>query len=253
MTAFSIKVSEAVYVEDGLLHLGGKPIDKFEILGTLGDGSNANGVVFNALHRHLKQPRAVKVWMKLRKADRRDKVAQGIAEARKLAASDPDWVVVIHDIEQVGGFLYSSMEKVNGHTLSEALKMRRYSPLHLAGEYWRAISATTTDTLYHGDAHTGNVMVFAEPTHAFKMIKLLDFGTSIFAGRENSLRRHARVVRETFGMIVASYPKAETALMEEVDARGGHMKFDPELYLTAIRRINSERFPDTPYYGDDDL
>jgi hypothetical protein len=45
----------------------------------------------------------VKVWLKLRETDRRNKVVQGIAEAQKLAAGDPKRVVLIYDAETAGG------------------------------------------------------------------------------------------------------------------------------------------------------
>jgi hypothetical protein len=64
MNGFSATFSKDVVVKDGKLHLRDKPIERFEITDVLGDG--ANGVVLDARHRLLNQPRAVKVWMKLR-------------------------------------------------------------------------------------------------------------------------------------------------------------------------------------------
>jgi serine/threonine protein kinase len=216
MSGYRTKVSNDVLVEDGVLYLKRKPIERFEIRGILGKG--VNGVVFDAHHRVLNQPRAVKVWMKLGGLDKRNKVTQGIAEAQKIAASDPKWVVMVYDAEVAGDFLYSSMEKIDGHTLTDELKASTdlFNRWCLAAQYVDAIQNTTTETLHHGDAHPGNAMVYREGDGygTFTKIKLLDFGTSVFSGREASEDRHWRIVYETFIRIIGPFESKDWALQQ---------------------------------------
>lgn len=197
-----------------MLYLKRKPIERFEIRGILGKG--VNGVVFDAHHRVLNQPRAVKVWMKLGGIDKRNKVTQGIAEAQKIAASDPKWVVMVYDAEVAGDILYSSLEKIVGHTLADELKGSAdlFNRWCLAGQFIDAIQNTTTDTLYHGDAHPGNVMVYREGDQygMYMKMKLLDFGTSIYSGKEASKGRHWRIVYDTFIRIVEPFKSKDWAL-----------------------------------------
>jgi serine/threonine protein kinase len=218
MSGYKAKISKDVVVEDGALYLKRKRIERFEIRGILGKG--VNGVVFDAHHRVLNQPRAVKVWMKLGGADKRDKVTQGIAEAQKIAASDPKWVVMVYDAEVAGDFLYSSMEKIVGHTLADELKgsVDLFNRWCLAGQFIDAIQNTTTDTLHHGDAHPGNVMVYREGDQygTYTKMKLLDFGTSIYSGKEASKDRHWRIVHETFIRIVEPFKSKDWALHQSI-------------------------------------
>ncbi|KAA0075885.1 protein kinase [Tardiphaga sp. P9-11] len=220
--AFKVKITKDVFVENGTLHLGKQTVDRFVIRGILGKG--ANGVVFDAHHLVLNQPRAIKVWLKLGGTDTRDKVTQGIAEAQKLAASDPRHVVMIYDAETAGQYLYSSMEKITGRTLAETLKDS--DDLHtrwmLARGYIHAIQSTTTSSLYHGDAHPGNVMVYDEDGDYGTMMrmKLLDFGTSLFSGKENSRARHWRIVYETFVRIIAPFNSKDWALEQSIPYEG---------------------------------
>jgi serine/threonine protein kinase len=218
MSNYKTKVSKDVLVEDGTIYLNRKPIERFEISGILGKG--VNGVVFDAHHRVLNQPRAVKVWMKLGGVDKRNKVTQGIAEAQKIAASDPKWVVMVYDAEVAGDFLYSSMEKIIGKTLGEELRESAdlFNRWCLAGQYVDAIKNTTTETLYHGDAHTGNVMVYRDGDEygTYTKMKLLDFGTSIYSGKEASKARHWRIVYETFLRIIEPFKSKDWALVQSI-------------------------------------
>lgn len=218
--SFDKKITEEVIVSMGTLQLGGEAVERFEIRGILGRG--VNGVVFDAYHRVLKQPRAVKVWLKLKKNDRRNKVIQGIAEAQKLAAADPQWVVIIYDADTAGGYLFSSMEKIYGRTLKAELAalppngglLPRW---HLAQQYVGAIQGTTTEIDRHGDAHSKNVMIYEEKVdyQVLKKMKLLDFGTSMFSDAESSRARHWRIVHETFMEIVRPFKSLNWAIEQQ--------------------------------------
>ncbi len=188
-------------------------------------GRGANGVVFDAHHKLLNKPRALKVWLNLRTSDERDKVAQGIAEAQKLAAADPKWVAIIYDAEVADGFFYSSMEKIEGETLKSALKKNpsKLDRWWLARLYMNAISHTTNEEDAHGDPHPGNVMVFHYQENKYDggtRLKLLDFGTSMFSGPVFSRDRHWKIVGETFRLIVRPLNHLEWALDQAIPFEG---------------------------------
>ena len=65
---------------------------------------------------------AVKIWMKLRERDRRDKFQKGIPEARKPADADnSDVAVRIHEAGDIGCLFYTTMEYFDGITVREWL------------------------------------------------------------------------------------------------------------------------------------
>jgi serine/threonine protein kinase len=72
-----------LHVECNRLYVLGQPIEGYEIHRKLGQG--ASGVVYLARNVTLDRLEAIKVWIKLRDGDNRDKVKQGVSEAAKLA------------------------------------------------------------------------------------------------------------------------------------------------------------------------
>lgn len=202
------QVNDHIIVRNGILTIGGTPIERFKLTRRLGSG--ANGVVFAGQRTWLKQPCAVKIWLKLRANDNRNKVEQGLQEAQKMARAHPDWVPTLYDADLVAGFFFTSMELIPGEPLKEYLKR----PLSKADRWWlarlyiNAIAKTTTHTTAHGDAHAGNVMVFDHTIDTYekaRRLKLLDFGTSVFLGHRGLGRRHWRIVHETFARIVGNF------------------------------------------------
>lgn len=201
----NVTVTPDVVVNDGTLTIKGTSITRFSLEREIGRG--ANGVVFAGRRVWLDQPCAVKLWLTLRTHDKRDKVRQGLAEARKMAAAHPEWVAALYDADLVEGVFFTSMEFIDGETLKEYLKkpLTKNRRWWLARLYINGIDKTTTTGTAHGDAHAGNVIVFDYIVDKFetaKRLKLIDFGTSIFASDGASTDRHWRVVEETFERIV---------------------------------------------------
>jgi hypothetical protein len=62
-----------------------------------------------------------------------------------------------------------------------------------------AIEKTSNMDTFHGDAHKKNVLVRIRKIDYEDVLelKLCDFGTSVFSGKDQSFERHWRVVRET--------------------------------------------------------
>ncbi len=190
-------------------HSAGQTLENYQVVRELGRG--ANGVVFLVKNDLLNRTEALKIWTKLRTRDKRDKVAQGIAEARKAHSAFGEFTPAIYHAEIVAGVFFVTMEFVEGTLLKNLLRLplsdvQRYL---LAFAYLNAIGATTKNGTFHGDAHSANVIVKADVLNELSGVKLLDFGTSIFIGRERAEARHWLVVHETLLSIIGETDKSD--------------------------------------------
>jgi serine/threonine protein kinase len=182
--------------EEGRLIVGGQEFKNYQILEKLGDG--ANGVVYRALNTILQREEAIKVWRTRNSRDVRNKVEQGLREAQKLARVSPQFAVTVYSAQEFGGTFLATMEYVEGKTLEWHQKNSDLSlRIRLAEVYLNSIVQTTTESTRHGDAHMKNVLVFEEKKSKYETVlrmKLCDFGTSIYSGKEASEQRHWRIV-----------------------------------------------------------
>jgi serine/threonine protein kinase len=183
------------------LFIGGEPLPDYVLEGEIGSG--ANGTVYRVRNEHIGRTEALKVWQTNRPQDQRDKVAQGIAEARKLSEARSDWVVPLYAVRVFGGHCIATMEYVDGVNLRDWLEKGQNLPRrYFVGlSYVRMMRELHFAGIYHGDPHWKNVMI-SEPVK----IRLLDFGTSLFSPVSNLRSRHWKVVEETFEKIVGCFP-----------------------------------------------
>lgn len=203
--------------EHKILHINDSPINSHEVLGVLGEG--ANGIVYLTNNRILDRKEAVKVWLKNREKDKRDKLEQGLAEARKLAAANKESAVEIYSTQIVDGVPIAMMEYVDGETLKEFKKRVNHkgSIIEVIRLYLEAIENTTTSEIFHGDPHLSNVLVYKYSPDIFTdetRLKLCDFGTSIFSGKEKSIDRHWRLVENSVVELTKGLDKFEFAQKE---------------------------------------
>lgn len=203
----STTINEDIRIDDGTLVIRDTRLEQFVIERQFPSG--ANGVAFAARHALLGSPRAVKIWMANRSNDDRDKLRQGVAEARAMAAAHPEWVASIHEADEAHGYFWGAMELLNGETLKSYLK-HAHTKQHLwmiARLYINGITAVTTSDSFHGDPHGGNVIVYdyeRGPKDSGKRLKFIDFGTSK-VGKGITRKRHWRIVNETFRKILDSF------------------------------------------------
>lgn len=173
-------------------------------------GKGANGYAVLCDNEFLSRKEVVKIWLKLRPNDSRDKIKQGMFEARKIAdAKDSSWYVA--DIYQAGiiknEYFFASFEYIHGETLDEWLKIEKspVNKLQIALLYLQAIIVTTNRGAIHGDPHSCNVILRINeerlPEERFTL-KLIDFGTSHFSKEGLSLERHWRIVDKTVDQIL---------------------------------------------------
>lgn len=201
----------------GILYKGNQlDLPGFEFLDALGSG--ANGVVFLVKNKWLNREEALKIWLALRDKDDRDKIAQGMLEAQKLADAECDAVIPIYAAGTIEGQLfYSTMQYVRGPSLRQVLKHPDLTPQHrllLGRKYGTALHEIADLGLVHGDPHDGNILLrFDLPPlgtifkdyHELQGIGPLvlakpvfcDFGVSKFMKRGSIRARHWRVSRET--------------------------------------------------------
>jgi len=149
-------------------------------------GKGANALVMKAEQPILGRYVAVKVWLKFKEKDNRDKKKQGIEESRKLSKLDHNNICRIYSVGTQNNILYAVLEYINGQTLKEYLSGT--PNLHHRLTIWREIASALEYSykreVFHGDVHTKNVLIYNN-----KSVKVLDFGTSFFAGKPFSIKR----------------------------------------------------------------
>jgi serine/threonine protein kinase len=162
----------------------------------------ASGIVFRYWNAVLHRTEALKIWLRLRPKDSRDKFDQGIREARAAARVKSKAAVVVYSAGVLADkYFYITMEFIEGLTLLACLErgMSRRDRIALARTYLDRLEEAEMQGIVHGDAHGRNVMIDSSST-----LRLLDFGTSRFTGSHKFRRRHCRLVEETLRVIFQS-------------------------------------------------
>lgn len=198
--------------DDGSITIGSKRIMVPGICLEKVIGSGANGIVARGHHLLLSVQVAVKFWIVLRRHDSRDKMAQGIAEVRKMFRTEHyRSVVLVRDAGQVDGVFYSVMDLFPGETLhawlrrSPSLGLRRLVARRLIDE----VCALSHLKIYHGDLHTRNILVDTRSDSLLEgrepRFGIIDFGTSVFGPQGASRARHWRVFTETLDRLLRPF------------------------------------------------
>lgn len=198
------------HVKGKRLIVAGQDFKNYEIIKEIGDG--ANGVVYHALNTILQREEAIKIWRSRNSGDYRNKLEQGLREAQKLAKASPEFAVTIYSAQELGGVFVATMEYVDGKTLQwHRINSGPDLRIRLADIYLTSIVYTTTAATRHGDAHEKNVLIYEEKSkyETLIKIKLCDFGTSLYGGKEASEQRHWRIVRETILKLTQDVPHRE--------------------------------------------
>jgi tRNA A-37 threonylcarbamoyl transferase component Bud32 len=177
----------------------------------------ANGYVFLALDRFLQRKVVVKVWVP-KAADWRDKIAQGVAEARKIASlRHPNIAEVFSAGQPTPNLFFLTMEYLEGPTLTQWLSAAGvdfYDRYRVWSGIYAALVFAHRQGVYHGDIHGGNVIVVGTSP------KVIDFGTSLFAGdRSRSQSRESRLIVELVGAIFPEHRVSDLAIGDWRDLR----------------------------------
>lgn len=182
------------------LTINGHKLESHTIIKKLGEG--ANGIVYLAKNKLLEREEALKIWIKQRKNDKRDKSTQAIFEAAKQASNNGKYAVQIFYIGELDNVIYALMEYVDGITLKEFCEQTDSAQtlVDFAYKYLKIIESITTSKTIHGDPHWKNVLIYHDHINRFQTnieMKLCDFGTSHFSSKEISKNRHWSIVKET--------------------------------------------------------
>lgn len=154
-----------------LLRVGELLANRYEIKEVLGAGGM--GVVYRALDRQLDEPVALKTL----KPDQADETAlerfkQEIRLARRITHRN---VVRTHDLGQVDGMYYITMEYVDGTTLKNLIRKRGKLPLGVTltvgKQLCRALEVAHEEGVVHRDIKPQNMVVDANG-----FLKVMDFG-----------------------------------------------------------------------------
>lgn len=169
------------------------------------NGKGANGQVFKCYHKLHDLEYAVKVWFP---RDTEEEVSEDrfLSEIQKIKKLDHPLIVRIDygDIstEEVERLYYCVMEYVEGTTLNEYLTVNiaLEEKISIARQIIEAMEYSHKNEIYHGDLHSKNVMVTSD-----KVVKILDFGTSIFSGDSSKLRSSWLLSKTLFSLIPTEY------------------------------------------------
>ena len=167
----------------------------------------ANGFVFVGNNKYLERKVAVKIWLKLRPKDERNKFLQGIDEVRKTDRAAGK-TIRIYDAGEISGIFYAVMEYFEGYTLKKWLKQSKPClkiRLNLAEEIIDSVYLATKSGIYHGDLHSKNILV--SKNNDFRII---DFGTSFFSNKKKSLRRHFDLIYKTMAELLFPFDPLKT-------------------------------------------
>lgn len=156
-------------------------IDNIRFTDYLGEG--ANSIVFTGFDELLERQLAIKIWVS-KPSDNRNKYLQALKEIKKIASLKHTNIVDIYGANSHHQSTISlEMELVKGITLREYIKSNQTDIKSLRKIWYQlfdAMSYCYKQGIYHGDLHDRNILIIEGSD-----IKIIDFGTSLFASDEN--------------------------------------------------------------------
>ena len=153
---------------------------RYQILKELGRGGM--GIVFHAYDKQLKEQVAIKILSPLlsNDADALERLKREVSAARRITHSN---VIRIHDISEINGLHFISMEYFHGSSLKEHVK--RNGPLstmqayNIAAQICDGLEAAHREGVVHRDLKSQNIIL--DPMNR---IKIIDFGLARTAHME---------------------------------------------------------------------
>jgi serine/threonine protein kinase len=194
-------------------------------------GYGAVAIVYRAMHRGLRQVRAVKV-LKPEHKENQEVVERFLREAVVLGSLKHPNIVQIYDAGGGGPGLdfYLEMEYVEGVTLRNFIKTHEFDwqrILKFIKQLGSAIQKMHDSNIIHRDLNPRNIMVDKNGD-----LKVMDFGVAKIIGVEG-LTKDGQVVGTT------DYMAPEQARGERVDERVDIYSFGVILYELFTRRLPS--------------
>lgn len=174
----------------------------------------ANGIVFAAYDRLLDRRVAIKIWIKINVKDRRDKEKQAVFEAQKLAKLKNDKIITPYFAGYLkSGIVFLVMEYFDSITAKQWITVPPsfVERTRLASGIISITRVLAKEGLLHGDMHLDNILVAAggetQTSNSGRILapdfRIVDFGTSQFAGESFSKNRHWRVFSKSISKLLA--------------------------------------------------
>jgi len=198
------------------ISVGGTILDRYEIREMLGRGGM--GVVYRAYDRELDEQVAIKtIRPEAVRADAtlRERFKQEIRLARRITHRN---VVRTHDLGEVDGTYYVTMEFVDGKNLKDLIRERGRMPpsvaLTVGKQLCRALEVAHEEGVIHRDIKPHNMVLDARG-----FLKVMDFGIACLAEVAPGQQQKERLTATGAAIGTPDYMPAEQLLGEQVDAR----------------------------------
>ena len=183
---------------------------RYEVKSVLGQGGM--GVVYRAVDRELDELVAIKLLhedMVRRDASLLERFKQEIRLARRITHPN---VVRTHDLGEIDGVYYITMEYVEGTSLDELIRKRGRLPvgvtLTIGKQLLRALEAAHAQGVIHRDIKPQNMLVDPQG-----FLKVMDFGIARLAAAGKGLTLDGAVVG------TPEYMAPEQLMGQEIDQR----------------------------------
>ena len=214
----SATMVRSVASKTGMLEPGVVFANRYEVKGVLGVGGM--GVVYRAWDTELGEPVAIKTLKTEEMAGdpaALQRFKDEIRLARKITHRN---VVRTHDIGEVGGLYYITMEFVEGQSLKHLIQSRGSLPISVAltvgKQLCRALEVAHEQGVIHRDIKPQNIIV--EPSGT---LKVMDFGI-------------ARLAVRTEGVTQAGMAIGTPEYMAPEQLLGGDVDFRADLYAAGV-------------------
>jgi eukaryotic-like serine/threonine-protein kinase len=224
----------------------GDQVGEYVIQERLGEGGF--GTVYKAVHPIIKKKAAIKVLHRAMSSNPKI-VSRFISEARAVNE------IGHHNIIDIFGFgvtpsgqHYYTMAFLEGETLEQALRARKYSDLHSAlpilRQIGQALDAAHQRGIVHRDLKPANVMI-GTGSAGEPVVKLLDFGIAKLLTEDDEARPHKTRTGAPIG--TPQYMSPEQAKGRTVDHRTDIYAFGVVVYemLTGSRPFEGDSPVDT--------
>ncbi len=193
---------------------GSRFAGRYEVKEVLGEGGM--GVVYRAMDLELKEQVAIKTLRAdLAGVDATsvERFRQEIRLARRITHRN---VVRLHDLGEVDGRHYITMEYVEGRTLAQVLQRRGRLPvpaaLTVGRQLCRALEAAHEVGVVHRDIKPANLLL-----DAAGILKVMDFGIARLA--DGRLRDEPALTQAGLIIGTPAYMSPEQLMAEEIDSR----------------------------------
>ena len=196
----------------------GKTISHYKILEKLGEGGM--GVVYKAQDTKLDRIVALKFLPKQLLCDNEAKT-RFEHEAKAASALDHPNIATIYEIDEVEGECFISMAYVEGDSLKELIKVKRFTieeVLNIAIQIAEGLNTAHKKGIVHRDIKSDNIMVTKDG-----LVKIMDFGLAKLKGATK-----LTTTGSTLGTL--AYMSPEQAQGIEVDQRSDIFSFGVVLY-----------------------